>query len=377
MANIFSPVDLRKIGVNELKNAKTYLFDEPKSIVSSLKVESFQNDKSTDLYHSDIFTENYLTPHVYISEIADCIIGPRVEGFSRYWPFLFDNFYVWNFLNPAVRSKYEEKRVFLNEGEKIIWKKERFPTLRIPGLSIWFYPFGNLDHFLRECLPSILLIKNLGISFSEIKFICQDIKKPFFEFLIELGIPPTSILVTGNNWISCEKLMLPCFGSFGHLHTPTQYYIKTLEWVMEALNIKNIPCEKKIFVSRRNSKARKILNEFVLEPGLKKRGFQIIEPGDFSIKEQIKIFSNSSAVVGAHGMGIANYGFAQNDSVLFEIMQTNCARVSYFRTCQLKNGRYFLYWINPVSSNFCDENDFYGGTLIDKNLFFSALDVAC
>jgi len=115
----------------------------------------------------------------------------------------------------------------------------------------------------------------------------------------------------------------------------------------------------------------------VLEPGLKKRGFQIFEPGDFSIKEQIKIFSNASAVVGAHGMGIANYGFANNDSVLFEIMQTNYPRVSYFRTCQLKNGKYFLYWINPVSSNFCDENDFYGSVLIDKNVFFSALDIAC
>ena len=377
MTNIFSPVDLRKIGVNEFKKAKTYLLEEPKPIFSSLKVENFQNDESTDFYRSDIFTENYLAPHVYISEIEDCIIGPRVEGFSRYWPFLFDNFYVWNFLNPPVRSKYEEKGVFLNEGEKIIWEKERFPTLRIPGLSIWFYPFGNLDHFLRECLPSILLIKNLGINFSKIKFICQDIKKPFFEFLIELGIPSTSIVVTGNKWISCEKLMLPCFGSFGHLHTPTQYYIKTLEWVREALNIKNISCEKKIFVSRRNSKVRKILNEFVLEPGLKKRGFQIIEPGDFSIKEQIKIFNNSSAVVGAHGMGIANYGFAGNDSVLFEIMQTNYARVSYFRTCQLKNGRYFLYWINPVSSNFCYEDDLYGSSLIDKNLFFSALDAAC
>ncbi len=249
MTDNFSPVDLRKIGVNELKKAKTYLLEKPKSIFSGLNIESFQNDESTNSYRSDIFTENYLTPHIYISEIEDCTIGPRVEGFSRYWPFLFDNFYVWNFLNPPVRSKYEEKGIFLNDGEKIKWKKERFPALRVRGLSIWFYPFGNLDHFLRECLPSILLIKNLGINFSEIKFICQEIKKPIFEFLIELGIPSTSIVVTGNKWICCERLMLPCFGSFGHLHTPSQYYIKTLEWVREVINIKNIPLKKK-YLSR-------------------------------------------------------------------------------------------------------------------------------
>jgi hypothetical protein len=375
MLKKYSPVDLRKASTGGGDDVSLRIFHESEIIHSSFDAVSFYQESNLEgMGLEEKFTNNYIAPEAYYSIVSGCTIGPRLAGLSRYWPFFFGESYVWNFINSLAKKAYEEKGIFRAENDVIYWDEEKYPTLKIPGLSVWFYPFGNLDHFLRECLPAIIFLKEEGIRFSEINFICSEISSSFYAFLIDIGIPASSIIVTGNRWIYCEKIILPCFGSFGHLHTPGKYYSLILNEILSRVSKGGVGFQKRIYVSRMRARARKIINEEVIEEGLKKRGFMILDPGDYSIRDQVNLFKDASFVLGPHGMGIANYGFAKDDSSLFEIMQSNCPRVSYYRTAQLKNGRYSVYWAAPVSPEYCNDGDVYGSVLLSSAKFFSALD---
>ncbi|WP_084455322.1 glycosyltransferase family 61 protein [Comamonas composti] len=376
MINAYSPIDLRKITLAHGGDASVTKYSSSEKTDFSIKSFNFYQD--SDLKFSgleDIFTAGYSTPEVYLSFLKNCTIGPRLTGFTRYWPMFYDSFYVWNFMSSAAKQSYEKNGIFKKINDTIYWDKDQFPSLKIPGLSVWFYPFGNLDHFLRECLPAIILLKEAGIDFSKINFVCSEISHNFSSFLIDIGIPAESIIITGNRWIECEEIIIPCFGSFGHLHTPSKYYIKALSEILERTKSnKSLFNYDKVYVSRRRAKMRRVLNEETIYSGLENRGFHIVDPGDYSIKDQINIFRNTSCVVGPHGMGVANYGFSLEGALLMEIMQSNCPRVSYFRTAQLKSGKYSAYWVNPIPLKFCLENDSFGDILIDSKNFFAALD---
>lgn len=375
MLRNYSPIDLRKASAIVAEGVLTKIFHESEIISSGVEAENFyQDDGLKDGELGKLFTQSYRAPEVYFSEIENCTIGPRLVGFTRYWPFFFGEHYVWNFLSSSAKDAYQKANIFEVASDIISWDKERYPALKIPGVSVWFYPFGNLDHFLRECLPSILLLKESGIGFSEINFICSEINPSFYSLLIDIGIPASSIIVTGNRWIECERLILPCFGSFGHLHSPSRYYTKILDEVLERISSEKAVVYERVYVSRRRAKMRRVINEGVMEDGLVSRGFHIVDPGDYSVKEQINIFKNASLVLGPHGMGIANYAFSKKEANLFEIMQSNCPRVSYYRTAQLKRGKYAAYWVPPVPLEFCNDGDVYGDVLINSKTFFNALD---
>lgn len=131
---------------------------------------------------------------------------------------------------------------------------------------------------------------------------------------------------------------------------------------------------KRIYVSRKRVKMRRVLNEEALYDGLKQRNFDIIDPGDYSIAEQTLIFSKAEVILGLHGMGIANCVFSKNLKLLCEIIQINCNKISYFRTAQWLNCQYAGYYVTPIDLNYCLDTDSYGDVLIDKNQFFNFLD---
>lgn len=369
----YEPLDMRN--ATGVEGVFTIKIENSANIEFNSNFLSFyQND---DLKHGNldkIFTKSYLAPTVYYSVVKECSIGPRLKNFPRYWPFFFGENYAWNFLSSDSKSEYKKNGVFDIEDDVITWDKNKYPSLRINGVSVWFYPFGNIDHFYRECLPAIVLLQESGILLSDVKFLCTEISEKMLEFLIFLGVSRSQIIVTGNIWIECEELILPCFGSFGHLHTPTRYYSEVLNFTLKNIVSNGNSGFNKIYVSRRNAKMRRVLNECVIYSGLEKRGFSIVDPGDYSIKDQVDIFSNASLVVGPHGMGIANYGFSKKTAKLMEVMQSDCPRVSYFRTAQLKNCNYAAYWVPPIALDYCGDGALYGDVLLNKNRFFDSLD---
>lgn len=110
---------------------------------------------------------------------------------------------------------------------------------------------------------------------------------------------------------------------------------------------------KKIYVSRRKSKFRKVLNEERTFELLSSRGFEMYFLEELSVVEQIRLFNSADFVVMPHGAGAANLFFCRKGTKvvqfwpgrLFEsykiypkkLNYTNLYESTYERDCMVVN----------------------------------------
>ena len=77
--------------------------------------------------------------------------------------------------------------------------------------------------------------------------------------------------------------------------------------------------QKNIFISRKDSKTRTILNEDEVIDFLKTKNFTIHTLSNKTLFEQINLFSSSKFIISMHGAGLTNLLFTQPKSSLVEI----------------------------------------------------------
>lgn len=87
-----------------------------------------------------------------------------------------------------------------------------------------------------------------------------------------------------------------------------------------------------IYVSRRDAKARPMLNEAELEEELKDLGVRIVVLSELSVDEQWRTFMGTKRVIGPHGAGLTNLIFLPSGSDVVEIHPPgNRARLAFER----------------------------------------------
>lgn len=116
---------------------------------------------------------------------------------------------------------------------------------------------------------------------------------------------------------SYEYIELPgCKWYFDTINEDWIYsYIKNLfktAWI-------NIPIRKKrVYISRSYAQCRKVLNEDLLIPRLKKLGFSIYHLENLTFIDQIQLFASAEFIIAPHGAGLSHIIFSQN-AVIMEI----------------------------------------------------------
>jgi hypothetical protein len=98
--------------------------------------------------------------------------------------------------------------------------------------------------------------------------------------------------------------------------------IKACHWVRERIlsNVdrytSNLLLNPRIFISRKKTKSRRILNEEEVIDTLAKYDFVTCIIEDFDFADQVKIFAQAKFIVVPHGGGVANIIFSQNLSLI-------------------------------------------------------------
>jgi capsular polysaccharide biosynthesis protein len=82
----------------------------------------------------------------------------------------------------------------------------------------------------------------------------------------------------------------------------------------EVLHIENGPPEGLNEFKVKVSRAFTPEDELLLESYFSEKGYKVISPGDYSVEEQIKIFTSSSVIAGAGGSGLTNLLFCNSDT---------------------------------------------------------------
>lgn len=80
---------------------------------------------------------------------------------------------------------------------------------------------------------------------------------------------------------------------------------------------------RRIYLTRGDTRLRRVDGEAALMEGLRKRGFQIVQASWSNHHEQMQWFGEARIVMGVHGAGLANILWAQRQPLLIELMAQN------------------------------------------------------
>jgi hypothetical protein len=206
-----------------------------------------------------------------------------------------------------------KKRNNFGNRKPIVIKKsgKKVAVLTVDGSNTYY-------HWLFDILPRIQLLKKSGI-FDEIDvFILPKLKHDFQKASLSyFKIPNSKIFeIKDNELIFANDLIVPSLPS--ELGTVNLW---ALNFIRDTFlpDSSNLNPHRRIYISRKNATARRLLNEGEIVEFLAGLDFEIIEAENLSFNDQVKLFSQAEVVVCPHGSGLSNIVFCSKKTKVIDL----------------------------------------------------------
>lgn len=102
----------------------------------------------------------------------------------------------------------------------------------------------------------------------------------------------------------------------------------------------NPAASKRIYLSRRAYPRRSLENEAEIESTVESRGFQVVDPADYSYEDQIRLFGQAEFIVSPHGAALTNLLFCRAGIKVIELFADCYINLALQRLANLKHARY-------------------------------------
>jgi hypothetical protein len=212
------------------------------------------------------------------------------------------------------------------------------PTHRLKGSS-WVASINlssNYYHWLFEEVPRIME----GLADGHHRVLVSGGNPVRADFIKMVDSRKRTFPLSGYSHYLSDQLMVPsipgrlAFGQHYDSTEPTEGVVEILE---------NLPIDRakistcdKVFVSRRHSKFRRLLNQDEIEHFLKGKGFGIFCLEKMGFGEQTRLFSNAKVVLAPHGAGLANLVFCKKQTKVIELFSHRYFNPIYKQLCEMK-----------------------------------------
>jgi hypothetical protein len=174
-------------------------------------------------------------------------------------------------------------------------------------------------HFINSILPKVALYRRvesrseLGLNIS--------VSRAFAKELITANSlkPHTS---TGK-WTRANCLFFPSPSIFhGNQFTRSRFATALAKEMLEPWRSVNGQ-KRRLYLSRRDAKFRRLTNEAEIVGLLQSRGFEIVTTEGMSLKDQAALFGSAGWLVSVHGAGLSNMIFMPEVANVIEILSPN------------------------------------------------------
>ncbi|WP_226480142.1 glycosyltransferase family 61 protein [Natrinema amylolyticum] len=170
----------------------------------------------------------------------------------------------------------------------------------------------NYFHWTIECLLKIHWLERYKESSADdVKIIVPETLSSWMrESLSLLGYDDTDYISVPSRKVFVNELLIP---------SQIEPIPAHVNWLRDRMSNSVEMSEERnnrIYISRRGATKRRVRNEGEVVASLQARGFESYVLENLSVSEQIKLFSNSSAVVGPHGAGFANIIYSNDANVI-------------------------------------------------------------
>ena len=266
-------------------------------------------------FYRNVKVRDHYPEREYIAEIQECIVlgGTRVIV-SKDGKFLHDeNSTFIDHFDAEIKDdliKYKKNLFYIKV------RSRGFLTKVDNGINLMNRYNVNYFHFVTETVPKIILI-NENFRDKKIPFIFEnDLHKNIREIITNLNIYNRPIIYLERHelyffkkLIVCSDLSLIVDNYYGGNSKNKTYINKLfLKKFVELFRTKysySNESKHKYFVSR-NGSYRNILNIKQVTNLLEQNRFEIINPLDLNISQQISVFSKSSLIITSSGAHITN-----------------------------------------------------------------------
>lgn len=118
-------------------------------------------------------------------------------------------------------------------------------------------------------------------------------------------------------------------------------------WLREHLPpVPSGPTPSRIYLSRGTQpNTRRYVQEPALLPELKRRGFEVLDPGSLSVQEQINTFAGAEIVIAPHGAGLTNLTFCQPGTHVLEMFAPNYVHLGLWTIADAVGGIDYEYLV--------------------------------
>lgn len=175
----------------------------------------------------------------------------------------------------------------------------RLAVLMAPGANCYF-------HWLFDILPRLGLLRDQEVD----RYYVSTQKCFHREFLRLCGIAPEKRLrATRHSHYVAQQLFVPSLP--GHTGRVTSRSCNFLRDLLPHVNDGLRDSDQGIFVSRKDAKRRRIVNEEEVWKMLRRRGFKRVTLSGLSVRDQMRLFASAPAVVAPHGAGLSNLVFCR------------------------------------------------------------------
>jgi len=271
-------------------------------------------DKVHKFYRNTKVREHY-PEREYIAEIQECIVlGGTRAIISNDGKFLHDENSTFNdHFDADIKDdllKYKKNLFYINVRSRGFLRKVD------NGINLMNKYNVNYFHFVTETVPKIILI-NEKFRDKKIPFIFEnDLHKNIREIITNLNIYNRPIIYLERHelyffkkLIVCSDLALIVDNYFGGNSKNKTYinklFLKKFVMLFKTKYSYSNESKHKYFVSRMGS-YRNILNIKQVNNLLQQNRFEIINPLDLNISQQISVFSKASLIITSSGAHITN-----------------------------------------------------------------------
>jgi hypothetical protein len=230
-------------------------------------------------------------------------------------------------------------------------------ALRLEGIysSVWGTWAANYGHWLIECLPRTALLEAAARDKSITLIMAENVPavhKDSLSCCLPEGVP--LLYIADAKWAHPERFILLSYGTReggGYLPKESCDYVRRAVFRRFGLgghHRKN----RRIYISRRNTGTRRVINEDEVEEALSKYGFSAVCPETLPFEQQVRLFHEAEIVVAPEGSGLANILFSSDIQVL-EILSATRPRTFFFFLAQAMGQEYY-HLFSRASATFGD-----------------------
>ncbi len=208
------------------------------------------------------------------------------------------------------------------------------PPVDVPGRLGVLTTRGdaNFYHFMHDVLPRVAVLEQAGVERPDRWYVPHTTR--FQRELLELwGIGEDEIINSDQvPHVRAQTLVVPGLASTIERNPP--WVSRLLRSRLVPPGVERVPGRYLYLARRAGLHNRCVLNEAEVLALLEPLGFQVVDPGDLSVAEQIRTFAEADVVVAPHGASLANIPFFSPGAALLELFPSQSMVADYWKmTC--------------------------------------------